>query len=140
MCPTCVETHWICSTCTLVKPHAEFSKNANSLSGYHGQCKSCQTSQSQKNLYGLSFGEYEQMLLDQANVCAICLNPPTETRRLCVDHDHKTGMVRGLLCGPCNTGLGHLRDNPKVILAAADYLFERSPTIADEDRNVRVQD
>jgi len=45
--------------------------------------------------------EYQSMLDDQGGVCAICGHPP-KTRRLSVDHDHKTGLVRGLLCHRCN--------------------------------------
>jgi hypothetical protein len=42
----------------------------------------------------------------------------------CVDHDHATGRVRGLLCAACNAALGLLQDNPRVILSAADYLLK----------------
>lgn len=52
---------------------------------------------------GVGDAEYEVMLLEQGGVCAICGNPPKEGgRRLHVDHDHRTGKVRGLLCFRCN--------------------------------------
>lgn len=52
---------------------------------------------------GIGSAEYDVMLLEQGGVCAICGNPPKEGgRRLHVDHDHRTGAVRGLLCFRCN--------------------------------------
>lgn len=56
--------------------------------------------------------------------CAVCGEPPTR-RRLDVDHDHKTGAVRGLLCSDCNIALGKFRDDPDRLRAAADYLVRR---------------
>lgn len=56
----------------------------------------------------------------QFNLCAICLSSaPT-----CLDHDHSTGLARGLLCTPCNTGLGMFRDNPVFMQLAAAYIVE----------------
>ena len=55
--------------------------------------------------------------------CQICGRPEeTMTRSLAIDHDHKTGKVRGLLCHQCNRGLAHYRDNPELLEAAAKYL------------------
>lgn len=53
---------------------------------------------------GVSIEEYDRMLAAQGGGCAICHNPP-KNRRLHVDHDHKTGKVRGLLCFRCNRAL-----------------------------------
>lgn len=64
---------------------------------------------------------YEAMLIAQGGVCAICGNPP-KTRRLHVDHDHKTGRVRGLLCFTCNRFLLGYYATPAKLRAAADYL------------------
>ena len=71
--------------------------------------------------YGISKAEYIRMLLDQEGVCAICKQPPTK-KELAVDHDHKTNKVRGLLCIPCNLGLGYFKDNPELVRTAANYL------------------
>jgi hypothetical protein len=68
--------------------------------------------------YGIEFADYERMLDEQDGHCAIC--PSTED--LHVDHCHSTGVVRGLLCGPCNRGIGLLRDDTERLLAAARYL------------------
>ena len=73
-----------------------------------------------KNAYGISLEDYARLLVRQGGVCAICLKAPAE--RLCVDHCHATGKVRGLLCRTCNVGLGCYRDDPSLVTAAAAYL------------------
>lgn len=72
--------------------------------------------------YGLTHEAYESMLLAQGGVCAICGGMSPGGRRLAVDHDHVTGVVRALLCGTCNTGLGSYKDDPALLRAAAVYL------------------
>lgn len=63
-------------------------------------------------LYGITLDEYNQMMEDQGGACARCRTPVTEqSMLLSVDHCHKTGRVRSLLCGPCNTYLGRLEAN-----------------------------
>ena len=74
-----------------------------------------------KATYGITEDDYQQMLLRQHNVCAICFRHQ-HYQRLAVDHDHKTGKVRGLLCSHCNRGLGHYFDSPRRLRSAADYL------------------
>ena len=59
-----------------------------------------------KFTFNLTVDEYDEILEYQGGVCAICDRPP-KTRRLSVDHDHKTGLVRGLLCYGCNRTLGN---------------------------------
>lgn len=58
--------------------------------------------------YGISQEEYGTMFRQQNGACALCSNPPSSRRRLCVDHDHKTGRTRGLLCIRCNTAVGYI--------------------------------
>lgn len=72
--------------------------------------------------YGLRDGQYEQLYASQNGVCAICKRAKGITKKLSVDHDHATGYVRGLLCGPCNKILGHLRDDPDLAYGVGDYL------------------
>jgi hypothetical protein len=70
--------------------------------------------------YGLTEEQYEAIGIKQGWSCAICGNDePTD-----VDHCHESGVVRGLLCHPCNVGLGHFRDSPDRLRTAADYLEE----------------
>lgn len=83
-----------------------------------------------KRHYGLTGPEYEQLLKDQNNSCWICLashNPDQKRGRLYVDHDHKTGKVRGLLCGGCNSALGHFKDNVEILEKAIQYLKKQGP-------------
>lgn len=76
--------------------------------------------------YKLTVEQYEAMLVEQNGVCAICYRPEqVEGHRLCVDHDHKTGKVRGLLCRRCNTMCGQGDDDPARLLRGAQYLRER---------------
>jgi Recombination endonuclease VII len=71
-------------------------------------------------VYGLSKEDYRRLLAAQNGLCAVCDEKPE--RRLCVDHCHATGEVRGLLCGNCNTAIGLLADDPERMLAAARYV------------------
>jgi hypothetical protein len=72
-----------------------------------------------KNRYGISLQDYNEMLLDQNNSCKIC---KTSNEKLSVDHDHKTEIVRGLLCPSCNLLLGNVKDNVEILKSAIDYL------------------
>jgi hypothetical protein len=69
--------------------------------------------------YGISLEELRAILERQGNACAICRRSGV---RLYIDHCHATRMVRRLLCGKCNTGLGFFGDDPVLLRAAADYL------------------
>ncbi len=74
-----------------------------------------------KEIYGVSEEEYKALLTEQDNCCGICekefvISP-------CVDHDHSTGDVRGLLCNDCNFLLGNAKDSVKVLKAAIEYLL-----------------
>ena len=71
-----------------------------------------------KRTYGLSGDDYAAMVKKQNNLCAICLGE----RGLCVDHCHKTGRIRGLLCRQCNTMLGNATDSPEILDKAIEYL------------------
>ncbi len=74
------------------------------------------------SLYRITLDEYDDMDSRQGGVCAICLKPCRRFKRLSIDHDHKTGAVRGLLCQSCNAGIGNLRDDPEILAAAKAYL------------------
>ncbi len=72
-----------------------------------------------KYRYGISVEAYEEMVRCQDGRCLICKKKP---KRLFVDHSHKTGKVRGLLCGTCNSAIGLLQDDPRILAAAITYI------------------
>lgn len=76
-----------------------------------------------KNAYGITKDEYLAMFQRQDGKCAICR---VDLIKPFVDHDHATKRVRALLCRHCNTGLGHFRESPKLMLTAIQYLIDNS--------------
>lgn len=74
-----------------------------------------------KAKYGVSAEQYAEMVARAKGRCELCGDPPS-SRGLGIDHCHRTGIVRGLLCTRCNTALGKLRDDPRLMRAAADYV------------------
>jgi hypothetical protein len=76
--------------------------------------------------YGLDEASYHALLSSQGGTCAICGGTPNgRWGRFCVDHDHRTKSIRGILCNSCNGGLAFFRDCTDLLLAARRYL-ERS--------------
>jgi len=75
--------------------------------------------------YGITREEFDVMSKAQDDLCAICRRPPLGKSRLSVDHCHKSLEIRGLLCDPCNTGLGMFQDSPEILITAAAYLQQR---------------
>lgn len=74
-----------------------------------------------KNTYGISLEEYNNLIIKQNNKCAICGKEPNG-RPLCIDHNHITNTIRGLLCDSCNFALGLLKDDPILCTNASEYL------------------
>ena len=73
--------------------------------------------------YGLTPVQYDAMLEAQNHRCAICGKTPLENgKHLTIDHCHKTGKVRGLLCYRCNTGLASFKDELSIVINAMTYL------------------
>lgn len=77
--------------------------------------------------YGITIEDYNKILKDQNNKCAICINYETAGQKgkiynLAVDHDHNTGKIRGLLCGNCNKTLGNAKDSVIILQSCIDYL------------------
>lgn len=103
---------------------------------YHRRSTSDGRAYNLKSVYGMTVGEHEHMLATQGGVCKVC--GQHEIRRhkdggsvaLHVDHDHETGVVRGLLCHKCNIGLGSFDDNPELLRKAADYIEQHSKKAA----------
>jgi hypothetical protein len=76
-----------------------------------------------KRKYNITPEEYNRIFEEQEGKCKICETPQSELKkRLAVDHCHHSGKVRGLICSRCNTGMGNLRDDPKLLEKAKQYL------------------
>lgn len=80
-----------------------------------------------KAKYGLTETDYLGMLAKQAGACAVCRSRFASSKQTHVDHCHKTGRVRGILCGHCNRALGEAKDDPRILRALADYLEKAGP-------------
>jgi hypothetical protein len=76
--------------------------------------------------YGITTGDFDDLLKKQNGRCAICGNvfDHLKKRNVHIDHDHKTGVVRGLLCHHCNTGLGLFKENVDLLQSAQAYMLQ----------------
>lgn len=114
--------HKLCRACGEVKPHNEWHRNATASDGLSTRCKACRAVQGRERHlqrhYGLTEAERDDLVASQAGVCCICLSAPAAH----VDHCHKTGRVRGVLCFSCNAALGQFKDRPDAIRRAAAYV------------------
>lgn len=77
---------------------------------------------SMRRNFNITIEQYESMYRKQNGACAICEKQNLSGKRLAVDHDHKTGKVRGLLCHRCNYGIGYLKDNLNLLRRAFEYV------------------
>lgn len=140
-----------CNKCGEVKPYSDFSPRPTSAGPVpRSDCKRCLSKKSllwrDRNhtkarnaylvrTYRITLEDYDELLRQQNGVCAICSKPPGETRPdqgrkqgrpvrplLAVDHDHASGKIRGLLCLPCNRGIGFLEDSVETVASALEYL------------------
>jgi hypothetical protein len=131
------------------KPLEEFYKRISRPCGVMSRCKSCIKKDVKKldscyrkwreshklekviyNLkrnYGLTYEEYQQMVKHQKGLCAICRNQERikTCNRLSVDHNHKTGQIRGLLCSRCNRLLAWAEENLNIFYNAIKYLKKK---------------
>jgi hypothetical protein len=119
-----------CPSCGETKPAGDFHRNRTSRDGLHWVCKRCdgggpyskEAEQRRRfRTYDVTPEEVEQLLRCQGGACAICVTP-FEGSECNIDHCHRTGVVRGLLCAKCNTGLGLLGDDEGRLRAAWRYL------------------
>lgn len=121
------ETEKWCSKCSSWLPLDFFGINRREASGRQAYCKTCNSTYMStfrfEHKYGVSPENYQSMLDKQGGTCAICGKKPRRTGgRLAIDHDHKTGVIRGLLCNPCNSMLGRLDEDPSKFERAIQYL------------------
>lgn len=77
---------------------------------------------SYQRLYGITLENYESKFRSQDGACAICKKHNLDGKALAVDHNHATGVVRGLLCRKCNITLGFINDDIRTVTAMFDYL------------------
>ncbi len=116
-----------CSKCRVEKETTSFSRNRSKKDGFQDYCKSCfseykkprRRSDELKYTYGITLDDYDAMYQQQDGACKICSK---KFSRLHVDHDHKNGNVRGLLCHHCNVGLGHFFDDISTLTNAIQYI------------------
>lgn len=106
----------ICSTCGRLLPDKEFTKGRS-------DCKYCRRVKDIKRRYGITDEEYIKMWKEQKGKCALC-GKELEDAYLDVDHNHKTGKVRGLLCRGCNLQLDELFENNVTVGKLEEYLKE----------------
>lgn len=137
-----------CTKCKTKKPYTSFYPAKQNRDGKHSWCRDCCRTAAIKNhrknvedpgyrkvervrrlfhKFRITQEEYDAILKAQKGKCAICKRPPHDYRKgvllpLSVDHDHKTGKVRGLLCKRCNTAIGLLDDNLTLVKRAVVYL------------------
>mgnify|MGYP001590153265 FL=1 len=79
-----------------------------------------------KRDYGITLDQYNSMLTSQSGVCAACKGPPGGKGTYHVDHDHRTGKIRGLLCHNCNASLGMVNDDASRLRLLIRYLKKYS--------------
>lgn len=125
-----------CTKCGETKPATVefFHRHRDGLTG---QCKRCKNrakyderrkdpnyhrKRAERKSWGRA-GVYEELVYQQGERCAVCGTSDNGGVRLCVDHSHDTGVVRGLLCRACNLAIGWLKDDPELLLAAHDYVL-----------------
>jgi hypothetical protein len=90
-----------------------------------------QRKQDLKRYFGITPEQYDAMLQKQSGKCAGCNRHQTEfVKNLAVDHDHKTGIIRGLLCEDCNIALGKLKDNVSTLNNLINYLENSQSDLA----------
>ncbi|MFI8976915.1 endonuclease domain-containing protein [Nocardia asteroides] len=114
-----------CTRCRRALPTEQFHRNAAKRDGREGTCRDCAAERKLLRRYGLSRLERQRLMDEQGRVCAIC-GADESAALLVVDHDHRASagqpVVRGLLCATCNSGIGLLREDPRVLIRAAEYV------------------
>jgi len=138
----------LCDTCERLLPGTEFYKRAGNADGLHRWCKSCadtkkastrdpakERARDYLKKYGITPEDYDRMFAEQSGRCKMCLGADTgksTTTVFDVDHDHKIEGslgVRGLLCSPCNRGLGLQGDDASVQIRGAFHLIGEDATL-----------
>ena len=116
-----------CTSCKRFLPKEAFGNNRAKKDGLATECYRCNISVNLLRCYGMTLEEYEERLIKQEGVCAICKLPDGSIKNdkwqpLYVDHNHVTGSIRGLLCHNCNVSLGLFNDDVSLLKNAIVYL------------------
>ena len=120
-----------CRLCGIERPEDDFYIRSDS-GKRRKECKACMIERHRYQRLGVCNARYSEILVQQNGACAICHSKLNSTRytKLAVDHDHISGIVRGLLCTNCNTAIGLMKDSPERLRSAADYLSRhQTPTM-----------
>ena len=112
-----------CKLCRSANARVWFSKNTGRLRKSREITPRQSRDYILKHRYGLNSQKYDDLLVSQNHLCAICGRDSRDmTYYLHVDHDHTTNRVRGLLCAPCNVYLGYIKDDVTKLNKAIIYL------------------
>lgn len=122
---------YCCSKCKEWLPPASFTKNKKQTTGLSYACRNCMLEHTRTyNLiskYGISSDSYNKMLNEQCSKCDCCGKELKDKgkykERPVVDHNHKTGKVRSLLCHKCNLALGNMDDSSEYAFLLYKYLY-----------------
>lgn len=124
-----------CPGCKGIKGVSSFGNNNRSRDGLRCWCHDCRRAQRRKDKYGLTRDNCKSILVRQGHRCPICETLITLETGV-VDHDHKTGEIRGFLCGPCNNMLGLFEKRGcsirRVIAYITGDLFRQSLTSSSQ--------
>lgn len=120
-----------CIVCGETKPISKFSaytKKSTGVKYVKNVCSYCKHRKRDiKKKYGISMEDYDNMLKEQGGSCAICgstVSYNSRRNKFDIDHCHKTGKVRGLLCNKCNKGIGYFNDDVSLLTRALEYLLK----------------
>lgn len=124
-----------CSSCKNKVPKELFHKHSKKTDGLQSICKKCKNTKeifrkqirnsNYLRLYGITLEKYDNLATSQNNCCAIC-GKAESNKKLAVDHCHKTGKVRKLLCSDCNVTLGKVKENINILESMIAYLKEHN--------------
>lgn len=117
-------THKKCSSCKGFLPFAKFNKDGRGARGLQTACVHCQQTLTWRSRYGIDAEAFARIAHRQGVRCAGCEVTLDLGRNTHIDHDHVSGVVRGLLCQNCNMALGSAKDSPSTLRRLATYLEE----------------
>jgi len=116
-----------CSKCKTLKAYTAFARDRRATDGLQSYCRTCKADAQTRTLYGISPEEREELEDKYEGRCWLCLTVLDHTnreRRSCVDHNHHSGRVRGILCASCNRAIGKLGDDLEGACRAFLYLYQ----------------